>query len=80
METIAHVKENGRITVLFSSFDTGPRIVRLFCHGRVVERGDGGATFDAWMRRSGEDAYEKFPTARAAVVLDIFKVHPPAHP
>ena len=76
VETIAHVKENGRVTVLFSSFDAGPRIVRLFCRGRVVER-CGGAMFDAWMRRFGEDAREKFPAARAVIVLDIFKVSSP---
>lgn len=77
VETIAHVKENGRVTVLFSSFDAGPRIVRLFCRGRVVER-CGGAMFDAWMRRFGEDAREKFPAARAVILLDIFKVLSPA--
>jgi hypothetical protein len=32
-ETIAHVRENGRIVVMFCAFDGPPRIVRL--HGRA---------------------------------------------
>ncbi|HVR33803.1 MAG TPA: pyridoxamine 5'-phosphate oxidase family protein [Acidimicrobiia bacterium] len=32
-ETIAHLRENGRITVLFCAFDGPPRILRLFGEG-----------------------------------------------
>jgi len=39
IETIAHVRENGRITLLFCAFEGAPRIVRLSGHGRVVEVG-----------------------------------------
>ena len=35
-ETSAHLKENGRITFMFCSFETAPRIMRLFGTGRVV--------------------------------------------
>ncbi|KAF3915573.1 hypothetical protein ABW21_db0205950 [Orbilia brochopaga] len=38
-ETISHLYENGRITILFLSFDASPRIMRLFCRGRVAEKG-----------------------------------------
>jgi hypothetical protein len=34
VETIAHLRENGRICVMFASFDQRPRIVRL--HGRGI--------------------------------------------
>ena len=39
-ETIAHLTENGRICLMFSSFDARPRIVRLHGRGRVVLPGD----------------------------------------
>jgi hypothetical protein len=35
-ETSAHLKENGRMTFMFCSFETTPRIIRLFAKGRVV--------------------------------------------
>jgi hypothetical protein len=35
-ETIAHLRDNGRITVMFCSFDRQPKIVRLYGTGRVV--------------------------------------------
>ena len=40
-ETIAHLRENGRITLLFCAFDGAPKIVRLYGRGSVVEPGDG---------------------------------------
>jgi hypothetical protein len=39
IETVAHLKENGRIVFLFCSFDQTPRIVRLHGKGVVHERG-----------------------------------------
>ncbi|KAH7385816.1 hypothetical protein BKA66DRAFT_416422 [Pyrenochaeta sp. MPI-SDFR-AT-0127] len=39
-ETISHVYENGRVTVMFASFGPAPQIMRLFCKGRVVEKWD----------------------------------------
>ena len=40
VETIAHLRENGRVVVMFCAFDGAPRIVRLHGTGRVVEPGD----------------------------------------
>jgi hypothetical protein len=34
-ETIAHLRENGRITIMCCAFDGPPRIVRLYGSGRV---------------------------------------------
>lgn len=34
-ETIAHLRENGRITLMFNAFTGPPKIVRLFGHGQV---------------------------------------------
>ena len=35
-ETIAHLRENGRITVMFSAFEGPPNIVRLYGRGRFI--------------------------------------------
>jgi len=37
-ETAAHVAENRRLTLMFCAFTGPPRIVRLYCAGRVVTR------------------------------------------
>ena len=36
VETIAHLRENGRITLMACSFSAEPRISRLYGQGRVV--------------------------------------------
>lgn len=41
-ETAAHVRENGRITIMFCAFDGKPNILRLSGRGRVVRDGDLG--------------------------------------
>lgn len=40
VETIAHVRENGRITLMFCAFTGPPRIVRVSGTGEVVLPGD----------------------------------------
>jgi hypothetical protein len=37
IETVAHVKENGRIVLMFCSFEGAPKIVRLHGRGEVIE-------------------------------------------
>jgi len=39
IETVSHIKENGRIVLMFCAFDGAPRIVRLYGRGNVVEPG-----------------------------------------
>jgi hypothetical protein len=36
-ETIAHVRQNGRITLMFCAFEGAPKIVRLYGAGEVLE-------------------------------------------
>lgn len=55
-ETIAHLRQNGRITIMFCSFTETPNIVRLYGSGRVVLPGDAdwqalAAHFPATRRR-----------------------------
>ena len=39
VETIAHIRENGRICVMFCAFDGAPRIVRVHGTGDAIEPG-----------------------------------------
>ena len=39
-ETIAHLRENGRITIMFAAFDGPPNILRLYGTGRPVFAAD----------------------------------------
>ncbi|KAH7027112.1 pyridoxamine phosphate oxidase family protein, partial [Macrophomina phaseolina] len=69
-ETISHIYENGRVTLMACSFGTSPRIMRLFCTGKVIEKGN--LKFDEWVARTG--IKEGVKACRAVIVLDIFKV------
>ena len=40
VETIAHVRDNGRVTFLFCAFDGPPKIVRLYGRGEVLPAGE----------------------------------------
>lgn len=68
-ETIYHLRENGRVTIMFCSFGKTPRIMRFFCTGSVVESHDPG--FIPWLKKMGG---KSLVGARAVIVLDIFKV------
>jgi hypothetical protein len=71
-ETIAHLRENGRIVVMLCAFDGRPRIVRFHGHGRVVRWDDPG--FDDWLERC-DFADASIPEARRAViVVDVARV------
>ena len=39
-ETIAHLRDNGRIVLMFCAFEGPPRILRLHGRGEVVQAGD----------------------------------------
>jgi hypothetical protein len=39
-ETLAHLRENGRITLMWCAFDGPPKIVRIHGHGEAVFRDD----------------------------------------
>lgn len=67
VETIAHLRENGRICIMFCSFDNRPRIVRLHGHGRVHLPGE--PAYDEVVARHPEH-----PSTRAVVVVDVERV------
>jgi hypothetical protein len=68
-ETIAHLRENGRIVLMFCAFDGPPKIVRLHGRGRVVLAAD--AEFAALRPRF---AKEREIGQRSIVVVDVDRV------
>lgn len=73
-ETISHVYENGRVTLMFCSFGSSPQIMRLFCKGRVVEKFDHHyQELRAKMATENGDDID-ITGARAIIVLKIQKV------
>lgn len=71
-ETIAHLRENGRICIMLCAFEGPPRIVRFHGAGTVVPHGT--AAFDALLVEGGfEDA--SLPEARRSIiVVDVQRV------
>lgn len=67
IETVAHLRENGRIVVMFCAFDRRPRIVRLHGHGRVVLPGQD--SFDELLPR-----FSDHPGVRAVIVVELARV------
>ena len=64
-ETIAHLRENGRIVVMLCAFEGPPRIVRLHGRGEVLLPGEPG--FAALLDRAGFDE-PAAPEARRAII------------
>ena len=67
VETIAHLRENGRIVVMFCAFEGPPRIVRLHGRGRVVRPEDPG--FDALAGR-----FTPRPGVRSVVEIEVTRI------
>ncbi len=67
IETVAHLRQNGRITILFCAFEGRPLIVRLYGRGRVVEPGD--PDWDALIGR-----FPEYPGIRSIIVVDLERV------
>lgn len=73
IETVAHLRENGRICVMFCAFDGPPKIVRLHGTGSAVLRGEPGfdearAAFPAAAQPPRE------PAARAVVRVAVRRI------
>jgi hypothetical protein len=69
VETIAHLRENGRIVVMFCAFAGAPRIVRLHGRGRTVLTDDPSFT----------DLASRFPGGagvgvRSIIVADVSRI------
>ena len=63
-ETIAHIRENGRIIVMFCAFQGPPRILRLHGRGEVILPGE--TDFDAVLAAGFQEPAA--PEARRAII------------
>ena len=67
IETVAHLRDNGRFTLLFCAFDGPPKILRLQGKGKCFEKGDAG--FDRLA-----PLFPDHPGKRSIVVLDVDRI------
>lgn len=67
-ETAAHLRHDGRMTLMWCSFDTDPLILRLYGRGRAVRRQDA-----EWGELRAH--FTALPSERQLIVLDIESVH-----
>jgi hypothetical protein len=67
VETIAHLRENGRVCVMFASVDSRPRIVRLHGHGTVALPGD-----PAYAEVTA--LHPPHPGIRAVIIVEVTRV------
>lgn len=71
-ETIAHLRENGRIVVMFCAFEGPPRIVRLHGRGYVVQADD--VEWDELVERCGFVELQSEGAARSIVRVEVSRV------
>ena len=73
IETVSHLRENGRIVIMLCAFTGPPRIVRLHGRGRVVALGDPGfAELAAPFELEPGTLEEK--VARSVVLVDVERI------
>ena len=65
-ETAAHLLADGRLTIMFCSFEGAPLILRLYGQGRVLHRGT-----DEYAALLGDAFGEEPVGARQIVLLDV---------
>jgi predicted pyridoxine 5'-phosphate oxidase superfamily flavin-nucleotide-binding protein len=71
-ETIAHVRENGRIVVMLCAFEGPPRILRLHGRGEVVLPTE--ERFERLLAQAGFDQPEVLESRRAVVVVHVTRI------
>jgi hypothetical protein len=67
IETVAHLRENGRITMLFCAFEGPPRLVRLYGTGSVAPIGT--PEFETLSAR-----FPSFPNARTVITVALERI------
>ena len=66
-ETLAHVRENGRITLMFCAFEGAANILRLYGQGRAV-------AFDEPEFTELKALFPAFERARAIIVVEVTRI------
>jgi hypothetical protein len=67
VETIAHLRENGRLTIMFCAFEGRPRILRLSGRGRAVVPTD-----PDWPTVSS--GFPELPGVRSVIVMEVERI------
>lgn len=67
IETVAHLRENGRIVVMFCAFNGPPNIVRVYGRGEVIEPGMEG--FDDLRA-----LFPPYPGTRSVIRVSVTRV------
>jgi pyridoxamine 5'-phosphate oxidase-like protein len=71
IETVAHLRENGRIVIMFCAFQGPPKIVRLHGVGRPVQQNDEG--FDELLA-TFELSEEQRRAVRSVITVEVTRV------
>jgi Pyridoxamine 5'-phosphate oxidase len=71
VETVAHLKDNGRIVLMLCAFEGPPKIVRLHGAGRPVQQQDEGFSE---LLASFEVSDEQRPAVRSVVTVEVTRV------
>jgi hypothetical protein len=67
IETVAHLRENARVVIMFCAFEGPPKILRLHGRGEVVEPDD--SRFPELLK-----LFPKLPGARSIVVVALERI------
>ena len=67
VETIAHLKENGRIVIMFCAFEGAPKIYRFHGKGTVYELGS-----DGYQERVAY--FNEYPGARSIIEVEVERI------
>jgi len=71
-ETIAHLRENGRIVVMLCAFEGPPRILRLHGRGEVVLPAE--ERFERLLAQAGFEQPEVLESRRAVIVVHVTRI------
>lgn len=71
-ETIAHLRENGRIVVMLCAFEGPPRILRLHGLGRVVAPQD--PEFAELLARAGFEQFTADEARRTVILVEVERI------
>jgi predicted pyridoxine 5'-phosphate oxidase superfamily flavin-nucleotide-binding protein len=71
-ETIAHLRENGRIVVMLCAFEGPPRILRLHGRGEVVLPTE--ERFERLLAQAGFEQPEVLESRRAVIVVHMTRI------
>jgi hypothetical protein len=67
IETVAHLRQNGRLTIMFCGFEGRPLILRLHGRGQVIEPTD-----PEWEQLIGQ--FPDYPGARCVIVMTVDRI------